>query len=123
MKRLLAVACLAALAGGAASAQAQQPAPAAPSPPAFAAANLSESGVRSMASACAMCHGPAGKPVPGSTVASLAGRPAAELVGLMNDFKAGKRPATIMHQIAKGYTDEQIELLAAFFAAQKKATP
>jgi cytochrome c553 len=119
MKRFLAVACLAALAGGAASAQAQQPAPAAPPPPAFAAANLSESGVRSMASACAMCHGPAGKPVPGSTVASLAGRPAAELVGLMNDFKAGKRPATIMHQVAKGYADAEIAALAEYFSKQR----
>jgi cytochrome c553 len=26
----------------------------------------------------------------------------------MNDFKAGKRPATIMHQIAKGYGDAEI---------------
>ena len=118
MKRLLAVACLAALAGGAASAQAQQPAPAAP-PPAFAAANLSASGVRSMASACAMCHGAAGKPVPGSTVASLAGRPAAELVGLMNDFRAGRRPATIMHQVAKGYGDAEIAALAEYFSKQR----
>jgi cytochrome c553 len=38
----------------------------------------------------------------------------------MQDFKAGKRPATIMHQIAKGFTDAQTEQLAAYFAAQKK---
>ena len=119
MKRLLAVACLAALAGGAASAQAQQPAPGAPPPAAFAAANLSESGVRSLASACAMCHGPAGKPVPGSTVAALAGRPSSELAGLMNDFKAGKRPATIMQQIAKGYGDAEIAALAEYFSKQR----
>ena len=36
------------------------------------------------------------------------------------DFKAGRKPATIMHQLAKGYTDEQIVAIAGYFAAQKK---
>ena len=35
-------------------------------------------------------------------------------------FRDGKRPATIMHQIAKGYTDQQFEQLADFFARQAK---
>ena len=34
-------------------------------------------------------------------------------------FKAGQRPATVMHQIAKGYSDEQLEALAQYFAAVK----
>ena len=34
-------------------------------------------------------------------------------------FKAGSRPATVMTQLAKGYSDEQIRQLAAYFAAQK----
>jgi cytochrome c553 len=38
----------------------------------------------------------------------------------MKDFKSGARPATVMHQHAKGYSDEQIEMLAKFFAAQKR---
>ncbi|HYJ18719.1 MAG TPA: class I cytochrome c, partial [Burkholderiales bacterium] len=33
--------------------------------------------------------------------------------------KAGTRQATVMHQHAKGYSDEQIERIAEFFAAQK----
>jgi cytochrome c553 len=37
----------------------------------------------------------------------------------MQAFKSGQRPATLMHQIAKGYTDEQIEQIAAYLAAQK----
>lgn len=100
---------------------AQQPAPpaAAPPPPAFAAPNLSEKGVRSMAATCAMCHGTTGKPAEGSSVAGLAGRPAAEIVGLMNQFKAGTRPATIMHQIAKGYGDAEIAAMADFFSKQR----
>nr|MBA3590336.1 cytochrome C [Methylibium sp.] len=37
----------------------------------------------------------------------------------MRAFRDGKRPATVMHQIAKGYSDAQITALAAYFAAQK----
>jgi cytochrome c553 len=37
----------------------------------------------------------------------------------MKAFKDGTRPATVMHQLAKGYTDQQIEQLAAYFAAKK----
>ena len=33
----------------------------------------------------------------------------------------GTRPGTIMPQLAKGYTDAQIELVAGWFAAQKPA--
>jgi cytochrome c553 len=98
-------------------AQAQQPAGPAPS---FAAANLSPKGVQSMASACAMCHGTNGKPVAGSAVAGLAGRPASEIVQAMAQFKAGTKPATIMHQIARGYSDAEVAALAEFFSRQAR---
>jgi cytochrome c553 len=74
--------------------------------------------VRSWAAACANCHGTAGVAQPG--MESLAGVPKEELAKKMLDFKAGRKPATIMHQLAKGYTDEQLEQLAAYFAALKK---
>jgi cytochrome c553 len=51
---------------------------------------------------------------------SLAGKPKEDLLKAMLDFKSGKKPATIMHQLSKGYTDEQLEQLAAYFAALKK---
>ena len=54
-------------------------------------------------------------------VESLAGKPREEIVRKMQEFKSGARPATIMNQLAKGYTDEQIDALAAWFAAQKPA--
>ena len=38
---------------------------------------------------------------------------------MMNDYRNGNLPATIMHQIAKGYTDDQIKLIAGYFAAQQ----
>jgi len=74
---------------------------------------------RDLAATCANCHGTGGRTVQGSPVASLAGRPKDEIVRLMGEFRDGKRPATIMHQLAKGYTPEQIDVVAAWFAAQR----
>lgn len=75
---------------------------------------------RSLAATCANCHGTNGKVVDGSSVPSLAGLDRNHLAAQMRAFKSGARPATVMHQIAKGYSDAQIETLAVFFAAQKK---
>ena len=100
-------------------AAAQQPAPAAPPPPpAFAPANLTESGVRAMAATCASCHGTGGLPVAGSSVAALAGRARNDVVEVMAQFRDGKRPATVMHQIAKGYSDAEVAALADYFSKQ-----
>jgi cytochrome c553 len=102
---------------GAASAQ-----PPAPPPPAFAAANLSPGGVAALAANCAICHGPMGQPAPGSSVARLAGRKAESIVEAMKAFKDGKREATVMHQIAKGYSDAETAAIAAYFAAQREGS-
>jgi len=72
---------------------------------------------RNLAAACANCHGTSGVSLPG--MPALAGQQKDYLVQQMQEFKSGKRPATIMHQIARGYTDQQIEALASYFAAQK----
>ncbi len=97
------------------SAFAQQPAPPAPN---FAAPNLSEAGVRSMAANCAPCHGTKGRPAPGPKIAALAGR--SDIGEVLKAFKEGKREATLMHQIAKGYSDAEIAALAAYFAKQER---
>jgi cytochrome subunit of sulfide dehydrogenase len=72
---------------------------------------------RNLAAACANCHGTNGLSQPG--LPSLAARERSYLVQQMQDFKTGRRPATLMHQIAKGYTDGQIEAIAAYLSAQK----
>jgi sulfide dehydrogenase cytochrome subunit len=72
---------------------------------------------RNLAAACANCHGTNGVSQQG--MPNLAGQQRAYLVQQMQDFKTGQRPATVMHQLAKGYSDDQIEALAAYFAAQK----
>ncbi|GAA0849746.1 MAG: cytochrome C [Cupriavidus sp.] len=74
---------------------------------------------RNQAASCAVCHGPDGRPPAGSPVPRLAGRSQADLVELMLDYKLGKRPGTVMPQIAKGYSDTEIIGMAAWFADQK----
>jgi cytochrome subunit of sulfide dehydrogenase len=76
--------------------------------------------IRSLAATCANCHGTNGKAFEGSAVVSLAGMPKDYIVAQMKAFQTGARPATIMHQLAKGYSDQQIDQIAAYFAAQKK---
>ena len=75
---------------------------------------------RNLAAACAICHGTDGKPAPGAPLIPLAGLPQDHIATQMRAFRDGRRPATVMHQIAKGYTDPQIDALAAWFAAQKR---
>ena len=53
-------------------------------------------------------------------IPGLAGLDREYIVAVMLEYKADKRPATVMHQHAKGYSDVQIERIAAFFAAQKR---
>lgn len=74
--------------------------------------------VRGMAAACSSCHGTQG--VAQSGMDSLAGLDKDDFIKKMMDFKSGKKPATLMHQLSKGYSDAQIELLAGYFAALKK---
>ncbi len=76
--------------------------------------------MRTLAATCSSCHGTDGHTVAGAAVPGLAGRPAAEVAGLLRAFKRGERSPTVMHQIAKGYDDAQIDALAAYFAAQPR---
>ena len=51
----------------------------------------------------------------------LAGRSADELLQILRAFRADQRqPATVMHQHAKGYTDDELRRLARYFAAQTR---
>ena len=74
--------------------------------------------IRVWAAACANCHGTMGKAETGNE--SIAGKDKDELLQKLLDFKTGKKPATIMHQLSKGYSDEQLAQLAGYFAALKK---
>lgn len=72
---------------------------------------------RDIATNCTTCHGTDGRSR--TAIPGLAGRDKADIVQGMRDFRDGKRPSTVMQQLAKGYTDAQIDAAAAYFAAQK----
>jgi cytochrome c553 len=66
------------------------------------------------AASCMACHGTDGK-ADGSGL-SLAGRPAQELYRMMLAFKGGHLKATIMHQLSKGYSDEELKRITEYFS-------
>jgi cytochrome subunit of sulfide dehydrogenase len=74
---------------------------------------------RNLASACAICHGTSGQAAT-KDVIPLAGLPREHIATQMRAFRDGTRPATVMHQIAKGYTDAQIDAMAGWFSSQKR---
>lgn len=71
---------------------------------------------RNLAATCVNCHGTNGQ-ARGDGIA-LAGAPADSTLAKLAAFKSGALPATVMHQLVKGYTDEQLRLIAGYFAAQ-----
>ncbi|MDP1532679.1 MAG: cytochrome C [Rubrivivax sp.] len=86
---------------------------------AFAASTASAQDLtlaRNLAATCANCHGVDGHAR--GDMKPLAGVSADKMLAMLADFKSGTQPATIMHQIVKGYRDDQIQLIAAYFAAQ-----
>jgi cytochrome subunit of sulfide dehydrogenase len=72
---------------------------------------------RDIAANCTSCHAVDGKNAGG--IPGLAGRSSVYIVERMKEFRAGTRPSTVMQQLAKGYTDAEIEAAAAYLAAQK----
>ncbi len=78
-----------------------------------------DAAARGLAATCAACHGTDGRSA-SREAASLAGLPRDYIVAQMRAFQEGTRPATVMQQLAKGYTDAQIEAIAGYFAPQRK---
>lgn len=69
------------------------------------------------AAACSGCHASSARvetPVP-----PLNGRPAADIASQMIAYKSSQRPGTIMDRIAKGFSEEEIRAIAAWYEAQK----
>ena len=79
------------------------PAPAADAPPG--------------AASCSGCH-PANRWVD-TTVPRLVGRSPAYIIAAMQGFKSGRLAGTVMDRMAKGYTDDEIKAIAAWYGAQK----
>ena len=71
------------------------------------------------AASCASCHGTNGRSA--GDVPSLAARSKADLLAILQEFRAGKRKtATIMHQYAVAYSEKELERMAEFFSRQPR---
>jgi len=88
-------------------------------PQAAAQASPGDRQVRTWAAACAACHNTDGRSVGG--MPALAGRGGDELYRALVEFRTGKRPATVMHQHTRGYTEDELRRIADWFAAVKPA--
>ena len=69
------------------------------------------------ASSCSGCHATSKSvdtPAP-----RLVGRSPAEIEAAMLAFRTGQKPASVMNRIAKGFSDEEIESIAAWYGGQK----
>jgi cytochrome c553 len=67
------------------------------------------------AASCSGCHPSSARVT--SPVPRLAGQERAAIVRAVQEFRAGRRAATVMDRIAKGFTDDEIEAIAAWFEA------
>src|SRR5262249_54212444 len=88
----------------------------------FALASIAMAAVASAeppagAASCSGCHATSTKVA--SPVPRLTGLDQAAIVKAMQDFRAGTRTGTVMDRIAKGFTDTEIQAIAAYWAAQK----
>ena len=86
---------------------------------ALAAYAQDERTARSLAATCASCHGTDGMSAT-VEVSPLAGLPKDDILTRLRGFRDGGRPSTVMQQIAKGYSDAQLELIAGYFARQRR---
>ena len=66
------------------------------------------------AAACSGCH-----PASLGEFPHLGGRSAPDIVAAMKAFRSGERPSTVMDRIAKGFGDDEVAVIAAWYAAQK----
>jgi sulfide dehydrogenase cytochrome subunit len=73
-----------------------------------------------LAHTCAGCHGTQGR-LADEAFVPLAGMPAASFVQTMQDFRSGRRPATLMGHIARGLNDAEFHSMAAYFERQVPA--
>jgi len=71
-----------------------------------------------LANTCAGCHGDKGASH-GPSIPTLAGMSASYMVDIMEEYKNGGIPSTIMGRLAKGYSDKEIKQMADFFAEQE----
>ncbi len=71
-----------------------------------------------LAANCYICHGPGG--MSESAIPSLAKMSGKAIAEALREARSGKKPGTIMARIAKGYSEAQIDAIAAYFEQAKQ---
>jgi cytochrome c553 len=67
---------------------------------------------RGLAATCANCHGTDGRGVVDGGIPLINNLTSEQILTQLKAFKSGAREGTIMPQLAKGYSDEQLEIIA-----------
>jgi cytochrome c553 len=70
--------------------------------------------IRTIAATCANCHGPDGESL--GPVPSLVGQDKAYLLKAMKEAKTGETETTVMRKYLFGYTEDELDKLAEYFA-------
>lgn len=96
------------------------PAPLAGRPATAASADALQRYGRHLARECTGCHRP---DAPGSAIPALAGRPADEIVELLQAYRSGRKTNPVMVSVAKSLDDEQSAALAAYFSSLPEPAP
>ena len=68
-----------------------------------------------LAHTCAACHGTQGR-LGDESFMPLAGMPTEQFVNTMLAFREGKRPATLMGHVARGFSDDELRAMGVYFA-------
>jgi cytochrome c553 len=70
-----------------------------------------------LGAACVLCHGPNGEGA--GAIAALKGHTKDYIADMMTKFKSGERPSTVMGRFTKGFSDAEIDAVAAYYASLK----
>lgn len=81
---------------------------------------MQKGGANPVAMPCISCHAPDGKGMAAAGFPRLAGLPAAYIAKQLHDFKAGLRQNPVMQPIASALTAEEVEAVAAAYAARPR---
>lgn len=70
---------------------------------------------RALAASCRSCHQPGESVIP-----SLDGQSYATLVATLRGYRDGSRAGTVMPELAKGYSDAELDAIARELAAERR---
>jgi cytochrome c553 len=82
------------------------------STPAFSQSTANSINQMALAATCANCHGTNGVGVPNAGMPQINHLSSEAMLTQLKAFKSGARTGTIMHQLSKGYTDEQLQTIS-----------